>query len=255
LDDRTFEAVSAKLNEINTPGLYDRILREKCNLVACIQCWQYGNGPFPAYFHHLAPGPDVIDLNTRTALDRLAARCDRAIHSLDDALACMTRQVELWRADPKVVGVKSAHAYGRSIAFSRVTRHDAETVFNRILTHEGHALSAHEALPLQDFLMFELLARLDAVHLPMAFHTGIQAGNYNRIANANPLHLQPLPAKSPVHHRPTAPNTSVTWSTGSNASKGRCADSSTWWKAVAPAKTWHSKCLLPAKPWKKPSTA
>jgi predicted TIM-barrel fold metal-dependent hydrolase len=26
----------------------------------------------------------------------------------------------------------------------------------------------------------------------MVFHTGIQAGNFNRIANANPLHLQPL---------------------------------------------------------------
>ncbi len=53
-------------------------------------------------------------------------------------------------------------------------------------------MSAHEVLPLEDYLMFELVARAEAVHLPMVFHTGLQAGNYNRIANANPLLLQPL---------------------------------------------------------------
>jgi predicted TIM-barrel fold metal-dependent hydrolase len=97
-----------------------------------------------------------------------------------------------WRRDPKVVGIKSAHAYGRSLAFQKVDASTAEKVFNQILTHEGHTLSPHEALPLQDYLMFQLVARADAAGLPMVFHTGLQAGNYNRIANANPLHLQPL---------------------------------------------------------------
>ncbi len=40
--------------------------------------------------------------------------------------------------------------------------------------------------------MFELVARADAIGLPMVFHTGLQAGNYNRIQNANPLLLQSL---------------------------------------------------------------
>jgi predicted TIM-barrel fold metal-dependent hydrolase len=47
-------------------------------------------------------------------------------------------------------------------------------------------------IPLQDYLLFELTARAEAVGLPMVFHTGLQAGNYNRIDNANPLHLQAL---------------------------------------------------------------
>jgi predicted TIM-barrel fold metal-dependent hydrolase len=192
LNDETYAAVSARLQEMNQPGLYDRILRERCNLAACIQCWRLDDGPYPDYFYHLAPSPEIVDLTTRQAVDRLAAKCDHAIHSLDDVLACMTRQVKQWEANPRVVGVKSAHAYGRSIAFRKVTRHEAETVFNCILTHEGHALSAHEAIPLQDFLIFELLARLSSTRLPMVFHTGLQAGNFNRIANANPLLLQPL---------------------------------------------------------------
>jgi predicted TIM-barrel fold metal-dependent hydrolase len=192
LTDDTYETVTSRLQEINKPGLYDHILRDQCNIVACIQCWWLGSGPYPDSFYHLASGADVVDLATRQALDVLSARCDHSIHSLSDLLACMTEMVERWRANPKVVGVKSVHAYWRSLAFQRVTAHEAELVFGRILTHEGHALSAHELIPLQDFLMFELMARTEAVHLPMVFHTGLQAGNANRIANANPLLLQPL---------------------------------------------------------------
>jgi len=192
LSDDTYEAVGERLRELRKPGEYDYVLRERCNIAACVECWTYGQQGLPGYFYHLAPGPEVIDLQSRGALDALAARCDHAVHTLDDALECMTAVVKKWRGDPKVVGIKSAHAYGRSLAFQKVGRAAAEQVFNRVLTNEGHALSVTEALPLQDFLMFQLVARAEAVGLPMVFHTGLQAGNYNRIANANPLLLQPI---------------------------------------------------------------
>ena len=191
LTDDTYEAVGEKLGEMNKPGLYDHILKERCNIAACLQCWQLGQAG-PDYFYHLAPGPELIDLTSRAALDNLAKRCDHAVHTLDDVLECMTLVVEEWRANPKVVGIKSAHAYSRSLAFQKVSRSVAEELFNRILTHEGQALGAHEALPLQDYLVFQLVARAEAVALPMVFHTGLQAGNFNRIANANPLLLQSL---------------------------------------------------------------
>ena len=191
LNDDTYEAVGEKLSEMNKPGLYDYILKERCNIAACLQCWQLDN-PGPDYFYHLAPGPELIDLTSRDALDKLGKRCNRAIHTLDDVLECMTVIVEQWRANPKVVGIKSHHAYWRSIAFQKVSRSVAERLFNRISTHEGQCLGSHEALPLQDFYMYQLVARAEAVGLPMVFHTGLQAGNYNRIANANPLLLQSL---------------------------------------------------------------
>ncbi len=192
LNDDTYEAVGEGLRDIHKPGLYDYILKERSNISACIQCWCLGSEPYPDYFYHLAPGPEVVDLHNRGALDALAKRCDHAVHTLDDVLECMTQVVEKWRANPKVVGIKSAHAYGRSLAFQKVNRSVAEDVFNKVLSNEGHALSTTEALPLQDYLMFQLVARAEAVGLPMVFHTGIQAGNYNRIANANPLLLQPI---------------------------------------------------------------
>lgn len=192
LTDETFEGVSQKLQEMNKPGLYDEILKKRCNISACIECWCLGNEGYPEYFYHLAPGPDLVDLTHAPAIENLGRRCDHAIHTLEDILICMTRVVEDWRKHPKVVGIKSAHAYGRSLGFKKVSRHEAEIVFDRILTQEGHALSAHEALPLQDYLMFQLVARAEAVQLPMVFHTGLQAGNFNRIANAHPLLLQDL---------------------------------------------------------------
>jgi len=192
LNDETYQAVGERLRAMNQPGVYDRVLRDRCNIVACIQCWRLGESPYPDYFYHLAPGPEVIDLTSQQALDQLARRGDRAVHTLDDALAAMTTVVENWRGDPQVVGIKSAHAYGRSIAFRKVSRAEAESVFNCIRTHEGHTVSPHEALPLQDYLMYELVARAEAVDLPMVFHTGLQAGNFNRIRNADPLGLQHL---------------------------------------------------------------
>jgi hypothetical protein len=187
----TYEEVGRALTDLRRPGLYDEILRNRCNLAACIQCWRLGE-PSPDYFYHLAPSPEVVDLGSRGALDRLSARCNTPVHTLEDALRCMTSVVDTWRANPKVVGIKSAHAYGRGIGFQKVERSTAERLFNDILRVEGHALSPSQMVPLQDFLMYELAARAEAVGLPLVFHTGLQAGNFGRIANANPLLLQPL---------------------------------------------------------------
>jgi uncharacterized protein len=191
LTEDTYEEVGRALSELHRPGLYDEILRERCGLAACIQCWHLGEAG-PDYFYHLAPSPEVVDVASRDAANALAARCDLPVHTLDDVLRCMTKTVERWRADPGVVGIKSAHAYRRSIAFQRVERCTAERVFNDIMRVEGHSLSPSQVLPLQDYLMFELFARAEAAGLPMVFHTGLQAGNFGRIADANPLHLQPL---------------------------------------------------------------
>lgn len=191
LTDDAYEEVGKKLQEMNTPGLYDRLLNERCNICACIQCWCLGQEG-PDYFFHLAPGPELVDVFDQQRLQNLSEKHDRPVHTLDDVLECMTAAVQQWADNPKVVGIKSAHAYVRSIGFQKTLRSDAERIFNRILTNETHTLSLHEAVPLQDFLMFELVARAEAVGLPMVFHTGIQAGNYNRISNANPLLLQHL---------------------------------------------------------------
>lgn len=191
LTDDTYLAIGHRLQRGNTPGVYDRVLRDRCRLAACIQCWQLGN-PYPGYFFHLAPGPEVIDLVTREKVAALGQRHNVDIATLSDLLDCVTRTVEEWKATPQVVGIKSAHAYSRSLAFQHRPRTEAEAVLAKLLRNSGDPLTPAEATLLQDFLVFELVARAEAVDLPMVFHTGLQAGNRNRITNANPLHLEPL---------------------------------------------------------------
>ncbi len=192
LNDDTVQGVSDALVALNKPGFYDVLLRQKCNLAACIECWHLYDEGLPDYFYHVAPARDLINLHEPTVLPDLQKTYRRSIHSLDDVLHVMTMGVEAWLANPKVVGTKIGHAYQRSLRFEKRTRHEAELVFNRILTNESHQISLQEAMPLLDYLLFELVARAEAVGLPLAIHTGLQAGNFHRIENANPLHLQSL---------------------------------------------------------------
>lgn len=192
LTGENYVEIGERLRALEKPGLYDVILRERCNLAACIDCWYLDRTPYPDYFFHLTGGHDVVNMMSLKALDQLAEQCNRVVHRLDDVLACMTLIVDRWRANPQVVGIKSIHAYQRSIAFQKVTHHEAELVFNRIRAHPDHTLSLAEAQPLQDFLMFELAARAEAVGLPLVIHTGLQSGSGNRVLNANPLLLQTL---------------------------------------------------------------
>ena len=134
LSDDTYAAVSAKLLEMGKPGLYEDILRKRCRLVACIQCWASDLGPYPDYFYHLVPGFQVADITSQEHIDSLSKKHNHSIHTLRDLLECMTKTVEQWRADPKVVGIKFGHAYYRSLEFKKTTMHEAEAVFNQILS-------------------------------------------------------------------------------------------------------------------------
>ncbi len=87
------------------------------------------------------------------------------------------------------MGVKSALAYYRTIHYEKTTRHEAETVFNRIFSHLGEGVSWAEAKPLQDFLMHAVIQRSIEAKLPIQIHTGLQEGTGNIITNANPTHL------------------------------------------------------------------
>ena len=128
----------------------------------------------------------------KNGVDNLAAKSGISIHSLRDLLECLNKVVCDWCTDDSVVGIKLGHAYFRSLEFKKRTFYEAETIFNKILTNELHTLSAHEAIPLNDFLVYELVARAEAHGMPIAIHTGLQAGNFYRISNTNPLLLQDL---------------------------------------------------------------
>ncbi len=192
LDASTCVEASRRLEALNRPGIYDEILRTRCNIAACIQCWQWGNGPFPDYFYHLAPSPLVIDLAGESAVKNLETASGKDIYSLDDAVQAMEIMVEKWRAHPKVVGIKSGHAYNRDLAFRRPNKGEAARAFDRVRPHPQAQADPGDVRVIQDYLMFELAARAESAGVPLVFHTGLQAGNFGRVTDADPLLLQDL---------------------------------------------------------------
>jgi hypothetical protein len=193
LNENTYEGVSCALQEANRRGIYDEILHNRCNIIATIQCvMPEQRKEDPEDFYQLALSHELVDINSLEAVKNLSHRCRKSIHSLDDILDCMTCVVEDWSVEPRIVGVKSIHAYSRSLGFTEVSKAEAAKVTTNILRGQSQSLSFGETILLQDYLMFELAKRLQAVDLPMVFHTGLQAGNFNRITNANPLLLENL---------------------------------------------------------------
>ncbi|HHW09167.1 MAG TPA: amidohydrolase family protein [Firmicutes bacterium] len=197
LDDSTYMEVSERLQAVNRPGHYDDILRRRCSIKALIQCWRFGieGAQFPDYFFHLAPSPQLVDLPQKAKVEQVAMQAGVDITNLDTYLAAMEKIIAKWADHPQVVGIKSAHAYHRSLDFQRVDKTEAAGLFDRLMNEGKLPPAAYRRL--QDFLMYELVSRAAAVHLPVAFHTGLQAGNYCDVRHSDPLPLQTLISNFP----------------------------------------------------------
>jgi len=112
---------------------------------------------------------------------------DEPIRSLDDYLEALD---ETFRKAVSMgaVGIKSGLAYQRIIEYREVPKYKAE----RILTAGLSNVSSEERRVFQDFMMHEVCKRCAEHKLPFQIHTGIQAGNFNTISNANPTYLTDL---------------------------------------------------------------
>ena len=88
------------------------------------------------------------------------------------------------------VAVKINAAYKRSLYFEKVSTESARKVFRTLINgNEDFILPYKEAKPLQDYMMFQLLELARQNNVPVAIHTGIQAGINNILANSDPTLL------------------------------------------------------------------
>jgi len=104
----------------------------------------------------------------------------RYLQALDEAFERAVRE--------GAVGIKSGLAYRRSLAYERVSLSDAGRIWMKGLDNA----SSGERKAFQDAIMHAVCERCARHHLPFQIHTGIQAGNFNTLANSNPLHLTNL---------------------------------------------------------------
>ena len=87
-----------------------------------------------------------------------------------------------------IVAIKSVRAYDRSLHYEEVSRAEADRIFvkpdDQVTPSEVHAF--------ENFMMHEVIRKTVEYNLPFQIHTGIQAGQGNRLYNANPLLLNDL---------------------------------------------------------------
>ncbi len=117
----------------------------------------------------------------------------KPIHSFEQYLDALDAAFQI-AIDDGAVGLKSALAYRRTIHYDDVPRSEAELAWAKGLNN----VDARRQKAFQDFMMHQVLARCAQYDLPIQFHTGIQAGNFNTITNAKPTHLTNLFQKFPT---------------------------------------------------------
>jgi hypothetical protein len=195
----TLAALDAAFRASLEPGHFRRVLKGLCGIEVSLldgftgrferdpqlfrRMWQ------PSYY--LLPGPPK-----RRGIPWVDGILGRPVRTLDDWLEGFDRELEEAIASG-IAGLKCALAYERSLAFPSVPVAEAREAFASAIAsweRDGRAPDARTPLPLaaQDFLMHHWLRRAGERGLPCQFHTGLQEGNGNLLANSDPMLLNPL---------------------------------------------------------------
>jgi uncharacterized protein len=130
-----------------------------------------------------------LSVETKHVIDSLALNQNDPIYSLDDFVKSMVTSFEKMLKEGMVV-VKINSAYARPIKYDKVTIEAARKVFRTLVNgNDDTKISFKDARPLQDYMLYQLIATAQKQSIPVAFHTGIQAGSGNNISNSDPVLL------------------------------------------------------------------
>lgn len=127
-----------------------------------------------------------------TGLKKLEEKYDVSLSKFQDLLTLIHRIFRQF-VEGGAVAIKSVAAYYRSIYYSNVDENTASTIFDKGLVNA----SAEERSKLQDFIMHEICRLTAESGLPIQFHTGKLAWNFQNVENTNPMHLTILLKKYP----------------------------------------------------------
>lgn len=109
------------------------------------------------------------------------------VQSFDDYLALVDTVFK--RAVAKgAVAAKSVAAYRRILRFDPIGKSEAEKIFIK----PDNEITPAEPKAFQDYIMHLIVHKTIEYELPFQFHTGLQHGFGNVLANSNPLHLNNL---------------------------------------------------------------
>jgi predicted TIM-barrel fold metal-dependent hydrolase len=181
INDDTYETLSELLARDNTPGLYERILRERCHIELCLtQCGRYG---LPEdVLVPLLPLP-VDRFLKRGDVEKASTELNMEVSNLETYVLLAEALLDRWRSRG-VVGLKIT---------CRATTNPSHEEASRAFTSLWESGEVAAGSPvLRDYLFHRLLESAADLNLPVAVHTGIIWNNWSDFTATHPQHLIPL---------------------------------------------------------------
>jgi hypothetical protein len=194
IDRSTIEKVNELFLKARSDHPYQRVLKDKSNIRTCL----VDNMDLESdrrYFTPVYKLDPYIFLRSIAQVNQLSKEAGMAVTCFDDWLALSESMIERVIAQGVVV-FKSALAYERPIYYEKVDYAQAEAAFNKVFNYIHQPDWVPEELIIgkkfQDYMMHFLLRIVNKHGLTVQFHTGIQEGNGNILANSNPTQLNNL---------------------------------------------------------------
>jgi predicted TIM-barrel fold metal-dependent hydrolase len=185
ISDDNYRQISERMQEQNTPGIYHRILREKCKIRVALT--QAGRTDYDGdLLVPLMPLGNYSVVGSADDISKKAQNLGMEVASLDDYMELAKKGIEKWKAEG-AVGLKMA-----STPNAPPDRNAAEEIFSKILSGDKPDRSI-DSSRLQDFLMNHLLDVAAELDLVVAVHSGMW-GDYR---NLDATHMIPVFPRHP----------------------------------------------------------
>ncbi len=170
---QNYREISEKMAAMNKPGIYRKVLVEKCK--AKFALTQAGRTDYTEPFLiPILPLDYVASVRSREEVEKRSVSLNMTVRTLDDYIAWMKRKLETWKQNEQVIGLKTSPLPRKEPPPSRQR---AEEAFKAIMN--GNA-SETDREDLQLFLTeetFRLCAEWDLV---VAVHSGVW-GDFRRL--------------------------------------------------------------------------
>jgi len=183
INDQTYQELSQRITAENTPGIYRRILCDRCRIAASMT--QCGRTDVDRPLVPLMPGRMVTQLRRREQLDKLSVGLGVSISNLDDCIALGRKQLEKW-ADEGAIGIKIVSQYNKP-----PDRREAEDAFKSLLNGKELVPGPRMFEPLENFLLHHVIDAAADLDLVVAVHAGIW-GDFRDLDCKDMLTLAPV---------------------------------------------------------------
>jgi len=191
LNDSTVILLSSRIKEAYSSNWFNYVLKDLCRFDFVLQESDFVgvNSDFVRYTDKFS---DWLTVRTKFRIDSLAASQVEPIYKLEDYVASMKIAFDE-AVKMGMVAVKVNIAYARPLNFDNVAQEAAKKVFSKLVNgDEDFEMPFKDAKPLQDYMLHQLIEMARLQKLPVAFHTGMQAGSGNVLGNSDPLLLTNL---------------------------------------------------------------